>query len=267
MYPVVFHLGPFPVRSYGIALALSFLLGCGLALRRARARGYSEDLMFGLFFWIIAAAIVGARAHFVLAHPAFFVNPVDAFRLWDGGLTLYGGLIAALLASWLYLARHRVPFLAMADICCPSLALGEGITRIGCFFNGCCFGHAGHGLFCVRYPAGSFASDALNPQAPVEVVASQLLLSAALLLATGGLLLAGRRLRGAGRLFGLFLVVQGVVRWAVDFTRYYEPIDRIEKLGPLITTKSQLIALGLVAWGVWLLVRRVRGAAVAGAKV
>jgi phosphatidylglycerol---prolipoprotein diacylglyceryl transferase len=265
MYPVVFHLGPFPVRSYGIALALAFLLGCGLALRRARARGYSEDLMFGLFFWIIAAAIVGARAHFVLAHPADFANPVDAFRLWDGGLTLYGGLMAALLASWLYLARHRVPFLAIADICCPSLALGEGITRIGCFINGCCFGHAGHGIFCIQYPPDSYAAAAVGPGVPV--VASQLLLSAALLLATGGLLLAGRRLRGAGRLFGLFLVVQGTVRWAVDFTRYYEPIDRLEKLGPLITTKSQLIALGLVAWGVWLLVRRVRGAAVAGAKV
>lgn len=263
MYPVVFHLGPFPVRSYGIALAISFLLGCGLALRRARARRYSEDLMFGLFFWIIAAAIVGARAHFVLAHPAAFANPVDAFRLWDGGLTLYGGLLAAVLASWLYLARHRTPFLAVADVCCPSLALGEGITRIGCFINGCCFGHAGHGFFCVTYPPDSYAADVLGPGVPA--VASQLLMSAALLLATGGLLLAGRRLPGAGRLFGLYLVVQGVVRWAVDFTRYYEPIDRLDSLAPVITTKSQVIALGLVACGVWLLARRLRGAARVGA--
>jgi phosphatidylglycerol:prolipoprotein diacylglycerol transferase len=265
MYPVVFHLGPFPVRSYGIALAVSFLLGCGLALRRARARGYSEDLMFGLFFWVIGAAIVGARAHFVLAHPADFANPLDAFRLWDGGLTLYGGLMAALLASWLYLARHRVPFPSVADTCAPSLALGEGITRIGCYVNGCCFGRAGHGVFSVRYPPDSYAAAVVGPGVPV--VASQLLLSAALLLATGGLLLAGRRLRGAGRLFGLYLVVQGSVRWAVDFTRYYDPIDRLERWAPVITTKSQLVALALVAWGVWLLVRGLRRAAVAGAKV
>jgi phosphatidylglycerol---prolipoprotein diacylglyceryl transferase len=264
MYPVVFHLGPFPVRSYGIALAVSFLLGCGLALRRARARGVSEDLMFGLFFWIIAAAIVGARAHFVLAHPADFPNPADAFRLWDGGLTLYGGLVAALLASWFYLARHRVAFLPVADICAPSLALGEGITRIGCFVNGCCFGRACHGDFCVHYPVDSYAAAALGPGVPV--MPSQLLLSATLLLATGGLLLAGRHLRGTGRLFGLFLVLQGSARWAVDFTRYYDPTDRLDSLAPIITTKSQLVALGLVAWGAWLCARRLRGATAARTK-
>jgi phosphatidylglycerol---prolipoprotein diacylglyceryl transferase len=264
MYPIVCHIGPFPVRSYGIALAVSFLLGCGLALRRARVRGYSEDLMFGLFFWIIVAAIAGARAHFVLGHPADFAKPLDAFRLWDGGLTLYGGLAAALLASWIYLTRHRVPFLVVADICAPSLALGEGITRIGCFINGCCFGHAGHGFFCVVYPPDSYAAAVLGPGVPA--VASQLLLSATLLLATAGLLFASRRLRGVGRLFGLFLVMQGTARWAVDFTRYYDPIDRLNRLAPVITTKSQLVALALVAWGIWLLARRLRGGAAAGVK-
>jgi len=265
MYPVVFHLGPFPVRSYGIALAISFLVGCWLALRRARTRGVSEDLMFGLFFWIMAAAIVGARAHFVLGHPADFPNLGDALRLWDGGLTLYGGLVAALAASWLYLARHRVSFLRVADICAPALALGEGITRIGCFINGCCFGRPGHGAFCVQYPPGSYAASTLGPGVPV--IASQLLLSAALLLSAGVLLLVERRLRGVGRLFGLFVVLQGSIRWAVDFTRFYDPIDRIERLAPLITTKSQVVALALVAWGVWLLVRRTGGGAAAEAKV
>ncbi len=264
MYPVVFHLGPFPVRSYGIALAISFLVGCGLALRRARPRGYSEDLMFGLFFWIMAAAIVGARAHFVLAHPADFPTLGDALRIWDGGLTLYGGLVAAILASWYYLRRHRISFLRVADLCAPSLALGEGITRIGCFINGCCFGRPGHGAFCVQYPPESYAAATVGPGVPVY--ASQLLLSAALLLSAGVLLLAERRFRGTGRLFGLFLLLQGVVRWAVDFTRFYEPIDRLDRLAPLITTKSQLIALILVVWGVWLLVRRPRAGAAAGAK-
>lgn len=264
MYPVVFQLGPFPVRSYGIALATSFLLGCWLALRRARARGISEDVMFGLFFWIIAASIIGARAHFVLAHPADFPSPADAFRLWDGGLTLYGGLLAAIAASWIYLTRHRLSFPVVADICAPSLALGEGLTRIGCFVNGCCFGRACHGALCVQYPSDSYVAAVLGPG--VAVIPSQLILSATLLLSAGGLLLAGRRLRGAGRLFGLFLVLQGTARWAVDFTRYYEPTDRLDALAPVVTAKSQLIALLLVAWGVWLLARRLRHDVPAGAK-
>ena len=264
MYPVVFHLGPFPVRSYGIALAISFLLGCGLALRRARAGRYSEDLMFGLFFWIIAAAIVGARAHFVLAHPAAFANPVDAFRLWDGGLTLYGGLLAAVLASWLYLARHRTPFLAVADVCCSFAGAGGGDHPDRLL----------HQRLLLRTRRPRFLLCAPIRPIPTRRTCwvrvfrrwrhSSCCPRRSFLPRADSFWREGACREPAGCSVSTWWC-KGSYRWAVDFTRYYEPIDRLDSLAPVITTKSQVIALGLVACGVWLLARRLRGAARVGA--
>ena len=262
MYPVLLSLGPFQLRAYGLALAIAFLAGSWLTLRRGRERGIPEEVLLGLFWWIILAAIVGARAFFVFGHPESFPNPLDAFRIWEGGLTQYGGLLGAMLASWIYLRRHRLSFLSNAELTAPALALGEGITRIGCFVNGCCFGRECHGTLCVHYPADSYAADALG--AGVPVFPSQLILSAAFFLVTVLLLRLERRRPALGVVFALFLALQGGVRWVVDFTRYYEPVDRITSLAPVITTRSQLTAAGLLIAGLWLLFHQMRASSRAG---
>jgi phosphatidylglycerol:prolipoprotein diacylglycerol transferase len=253
VHPFLFSLGSLHFRVYGLSLALSFLLGSWLTLNRGLRRGLREEMLTGLFVWILVGAVVGARVHYVLAHPEQFPGPLDAFRLWEGGLTEYGGLILAVAASWIYLRRAKVPFLPVADLVAPVLALGEGITRIGCFFNGCCFGKPCQGSLCLHFPADSYAAQTLG--AGVGVYPSQLVLSAALLL-TFWLLLRTERLRlRPGKLFGLYLILQGGIRYAVDFTRYYEPSDRMVATAPLLVARSQLIALVLVILGVFLLAR------------
>jgi phosphatidylglycerol---prolipoprotein diacylglyceryl transferase len=257
VHPNLFSLGPIHVRAYGVALALSFLIGSGLALRRGRAGGVEEDTLLSLFWWIIISAVIGARLNYILAHPEQFQGLRDALRIWEGGLTQYGGLIAAMAASWVYLKRSKLAFLPVADIIAPSLALGEGITRIGCFVNGCCFGRVCSSAFAIHYPPDAYASQALG--AGVGVCPSQLLLCVGLLVVAGVLLLLERRCRlGPGWLFGLFLVLQGAIRYAVDFTRYYDPNDRIASLGPLLQSRSQVVALVLLALGLILLVRGMR---------
>jgi phosphatidylglycerol---prolipoprotein diacylglyceryl transferase len=255
LHPILIALGPVKLRAYGLALALSFLLGSWLALKRARSRGLNEERMVGLFWWIVLSSIFGARLLFVLAHPGSFQSPLEWFEIWTGGLTLYGGLLAAILASYVYVRRHGMSFLSVADVIAPSLALGEGITRIGCFFNGCCFGDRCGNSLAVRFPPDSYASWALG--AGVAVWPSQLLLMIALLLSLGILLRAEPRLRRGGTLFGLYLVLQGIARYLVDFTRYYEPADRFGTTG-LLRTHSQLVALLLLLAGAVLLLRGLR---------
>lgn len=261
MHPVLFEFGPLQLRAYGLALAVSFLVGSGLALRRGRTRGFDEATLISLFWWIVLASVLGARLHYILAHPEQFRRIGDAFRLWEGGLIQYGGMIAALLASWVFLRRRRLSFLAMADVIAPSLALGEGITRIGCFVNGCCFGRACQSALAVHYPPTSYAAQALGPS--VGICPSQLFLSAGLFLVAGALLLIEKRRLAVGALFGIFLVLQGAMRYAVDFTRHYDPEDQVTSLGPWIVAKSQVIALLLILLGVALIVsarRRERSA-------
>lgn len=253
MHPILYSFGPFHLRAYGLALAAAFLAGSWLVLKRGPARGIREEVLTGLIAWILISSVVGARLLFVVAHPDQFASVWDALRIWEGGLTQYGGLIAAVLASWIYLRRARQAFLPVADLVAPSLALGEGITRIGCFINGCCFGRACSTSWAVHFPPHSYASQTLG--AGVGVWPSQLFLSAGLLLAFFFLLWAERWRLGLGGIFGLFLVLQGVIRYAVDYTRYYEPSDRFAATAPLLETHSQLIALLLFLAGVVFLVR------------
>jgi phosphatidylglycerol:prolipoprotein diacylglycerol transferase len=257
LIPVLFHIGPFSVRAYGVMLAISFVLGAMWATRAGARRGIDPDRVLSLIGWILVSSIVGARLHFVLAHPGPFAGPLDFFRIWEGGLTLYGGLIAAIVASFLYLRRHRIPFLLIADTMAPAIALGEAVTRIGCYLNGCCFGAPCHGGACIQYPADSYAAMTLG--AGVAVYPAQLYLSGAMLLLFVALWRMNRRVLPAGVLFGAYLFGQGVARYVVDFYRYYEPVDRIVSLTPVIQTKSQLIALLLALSGVVLVVGSLRG--------
>jgi phosphatidylglycerol---prolipoprotein diacylglyceryl transferase len=264
LIPVLFHVGPFSVRAYGVMLAISFLLGAWWATRAGARRGIDADRILSLVGWILVSSIVGARLHFVIAHPSSFAGPFDFLRIWEGGLTLYGGLIAAVVVSFLYLRRHRLGFLPVADAVAPALALGEGVTRIGCFLNGCCFGARCHGAFAIHYPPESYA--ALTLGRGVAVYPAQLYLCAAMLLLFAILWRLDRRGLAPGFLFGFYLIGQGIARYVVDFYRYYEEVDRIPSLAPILGTKSQLIAVVLALLGVIVVARARRGNAAAGAR-
>lgn len=260
MIPVLFHLGPFSVRSYGVMLVISFLVGTYWTLKAASRRGIAEDRVFSLVGWILISSIAGARLHFVLAHPASFGSPLDLFRIWEGGLTLYGGLIAAIVVSFLYLRKHKIGFLPVADAVAPALALGEALTRVGCFLNGCCFGSVCSGGMCIHYPPDSYAAQTLGD---VSIYPAQLFLSFSMAVLFVVLWRLDKRRLAAGVMLGLYLAGQGVARYIVDFYRYYEPVDRITSMGPLLQTKSQLVALLLALSGVALALERARAGRVA----
>jgi phosphatidylglycerol---prolipoprotein diacylglyceryl transferase len=254
--PVLFDLGPFQVHAYGLALALSFLLGSFWVIRRGRPLGYREDDLNLLFLYILGSALVGARLYYAFQHPEDFrADWLEVFQIWRGGLTQYGGVIGALIVGGLFIRSRRWSFRAVADLLSPALALGEGITRIGCFLSGCCFGKPCSQAWCVVYPPGSPAHDALGG---VALQPSPLYLSATNLLLFFGLARAlGAGLR-PGRVFGLYLFVSALLRFLVDFTRYYVEGDRIAIAGVRLA-HSQWIGLALMAAGALLWLRAPRG--------
>lgn len=263
MFPTLLEIGAFHLRTFGVLLAVSFLLGAVLALHRGKQQGMDEEFLLRLFWWILLSAVIGSRLYFILVHPEEFERPVDALRIWGGGMVLYGGLLAAILTSWWYCRRRGVRFLVVADVCAPSLALGEGLSRLGCFFNGCCFGRACDLPFGVHYPAEAWPSVLLGAGASVHP--SPLYLSAGAFLILAVLLGIEPRLRRAGQLLGVYLVLAGILRFLVDLTRYYEPADRVT-LGAVSVVHSQLLAVAAVVWG-GLLLRARRDGASAGSQV
>jgi len=120
---------------------MAFLSAIALALREARRVGEDANKILDLCFYVLIAAIVGSRILYVLINwSTFRHDPFEIVRIWHGGLVFYGGFIGALITALWYIRRKGLPILKTADIMAPSIAFGQFVGRIGCFFAGCCYG-------------------------------------------------------------------------------------------------------------------------------
>lgn len=142
MYPILIKLGPITIYSYGTLLAIGFLLAIFLARKRARIYGLSPDRITDLGLYTLIAGIIGARILYVLTQLNSFIHRplLDIFKIWEGGLVYYGGLLVGIIVGAWYIKKIKYPFLQVADIIAPSISLGQSLGRMGCFLNGCCYG-------------------------------------------------------------------------------------------------------------------------------
>jgi phosphatidylglycerol---prolipoprotein diacylglyceryl transferase len=141
MFPDLFSIGPLTVHTYGLLVALGFGAGVVITLKLGKHQGIPPQQVMDMAFVIILWAIVGSRLLYVLMNFSHFKDhPLDALRIWQGGLVFSGGLLAVAPAMVWYLRRRRISFWAAGDLWAPALALGQAVGRIGCFMAGCCFG-------------------------------------------------------------------------------------------------------------------------------
>ncbi len=158
MHPELWQLGPVHVRAFGAMMAAAFLVGTWLGMREARRLGLNEDHFVNVILVALISAVIGARALYVIEHLTEFRNEWGSvFALWQGGLTLYGGVVAGTLGGLTAARRFGLPRWLVADALAPSLALGTMFGRVGCFLNGCCYGHPTTLAWGVKFPHDSFA--------------------------------------------------------------------------------------------------------------
>jgi phosphatidylglycerol:prolipoprotein diacylglycerol transferase len=140
MDPIMIQIGPLALRWYGFLIALGVLIGTVWATRLADRRGLSSEKLLDMAVWLVIAGIIGARLFYVLTSPGAFFgpggNPLDAFALWQGGLSIHGGLVGIVLATWLFSRRHKLNMWAYLDVMTPIAGLGIIGGRIGNFMNG-----------------------------------------------------------------------------------------------------------------------------------
>lgn len=257
MVPILFEVGGYPVAAYGMALLLAFVVGIGVAVRRARSLGLNANRVLDAAMLILVTSILGARLLWAVTHPEMFRPPhgtwLDAVNPFQGdgsfgivGLSMMGGVVLAMISSVAFIAYHRLPLLPYVDVIMPSVALGEGITRIGCFLNGCC-----HGLVCtapwgVRFPPGSPAA-ALFPGAAVHP--TQLYASLLGFASFGLLIWLARRRPFPGAVFFTSVVLVAGYRIVLDFFRYYESQIILYRAAGADFNINQLISAGLVLVG------------------
>jgi phosphatidylglycerol:prolipoprotein diacylglycerol transferase len=130
-----------PIYGFGTMLVLALFVCTWVASRRAQREGIARERIQDLALWVVICGILGARVVYMIQYQ----QPLSQFLLlWQGGLVFYGSLIGGtiglLLAHIFVLRKYNLPWLKLADVIAPSLAIGLSIGRIGCLLNGCCYG-------------------------------------------------------------------------------------------------------------------------------
>ena len=262
------ELGPLSISPHGLGIALGYLAGAQLMVRRARTRGGPDEAdIWNTLFWALIGAIVGARVGYVIGHFPEVTedgdNLLGVFEIWEGGISLIGGITGAVLFALPYMVKRKMGFWRTVDLAAPGLALGIVIGRIGDLMIGDhlgkptnfvlgwrCLGEVG-GAAAAPPPAyGAQLSEGSAPSlgcfdVTLHQTALYDLLSTALLL--GVLLWLGRRARNTGLLTITFVLWYGAMRVITDTLR----VDR-RYFG---LTGSQIMSLTVVLICAYLLLR------------
>jgi phosphatidylglycerol:prolipoprotein diacylglycerol transferase len=254
MHPKLITIGDFFIPTYGVLVAAAFLAALWLAARLARRSGLNPDQVTNLGAYCALSGLIGAKLlMIVLDFDYYRRNPGEIFSLstLQAGGVFYGGLVIALLVTWLYMRRQGLPVARTADVFAPGLALGHAIGRIGCFAAGCCWG-----IECNRPWAVTFkdpeAHRLVGVPLNIPLHPTQLYEAAAEFLIFGVVYYRFVKPHREGTIIGLYLILYSVARFLVEFFRYHE--QAYPWGGPLSAT--QWISVALLAAGIWLTMRK-----------
>lgn len=233
-----FAIGPFTIYVWGLFVGLGFVLASLVAGWFAKQRGGDAKIIYDLTFWMLVTGFLGARLGYVLFYAPmdFWKHPLEIVRVWDGGMSMFGGLALSIVVGLWYLKRRRVDVWRYADAAMFGLPFGLWIGRIGCFLIHDHPGTATDFVLGVEYPDGVVRHD------------HGLYLSINGLLMGLAFLWLARKRRPPMFYMGVFALWYGAVRFFLDFFRIADV-----KYGYL--TPAQYFSIALVVVGIWLLIK------------
>lgn len=213
------NVGPLTLHSYGLLLAIAFLLGLYAAARLARRDGLDASKVTDLGVYVLIAGLLGAKLMLVVVEWGHYkLNPSEIWSLFQSGGVFYGGLLGALPVAWLLSRRFGLPGWRTADALAPGVILGQAVGRLGCFAAGCCHGRPAEVPWAVRftdvYAARTVGTPLDTPLHPV-----QLYESAAAFAIFGALLWLFPRRRFYGQLVASYALLYAVARFFLEFFR------------------------------------------------
>ena len=142
----VWHLGPLPIRAYALCIVAGIFVAVGVTTRRWKARGGQAEDVWDVAGWAIALGIIGGRLYHVISDGEKYFgtgkHPIDAVKIWDGGLGIWGAIALGMFGAWIGCRRKHIRLTAFADAAAPGVALAQGIGRWGNWFNNELYGRA-----------------------------------------------------------------------------------------------------------------------------
>ncbi len=255
--PVAFSIGPFEVRWYALAYIAGLLFAIWYAKRLVATPALWADRkptatpaqVDDLFVWIALGVILGGRLGYVLFYnPLHFLgNPLDIFRMWEGGMSFHGGFLGVVVALLIYGRRHGMTLDRLLDLGAAATPVGLGLGRLANFINGELYGRAGDVPWAMIFPNDP-QQIPRHPSQLYEGLLEGFVLFIIIRIATHRF----QALAHPGRASGLFALGYGLSRIIVEFFR--EPDAQLGYFFGFITM-GMILSLPLVAVGIWLLLR------------
>jgi len=143
---------PVPLHSYGLMLVLGFFVSTWLACLEAKRRGFDPNLILDIAMPLLLVSIICCRSLYFVIYPAQWHGWRAFLQIWEGGLSFHGALVGAPAVIAYFAYARKIPFGTIGDLVAPGAFMGYAIGRIGCFLNGCCYGHACNLPWAVSFP-------------------------------------------------------------------------------------------------------------------
>lgn len=240
MYPILFEFFGFPISTFGVMMAVGFLVSAWIVARRLGEYGLDPEFSSTILIYAMIGGVVGSKLYFAVDESLRSGLPFFDLLLSRAGITWYGGLIGGTLLVTLATRIHGLSTRVVASCVATAAPFGQACGRIGCFLVGDDYGRPTDVPWGIAFPEGA-------PPTAVPVHPTQLY-EVVWLLLIGALL--WRRRRASPFLFGEYLIAAAVGRFAIEFLRINEPLA-------LGFTQPQWIAIGLFSLGAcgWLYFR------------
>ena len=245
-----------PIKTYGFCMALGFLAAWQVLSWLCRRTGRQPEPLSNLLMLMLFSGIIGARLEYVREFwgREFASDPLSVFKVWQGGLVFYGGLILAIVVFFVWCRVRRERMAPVADLFVTVIPLAHAFGRVGCFFFGCCYGRESACACAVAFPRHSPAWNAQveagrilqSAQSSLPVLPTQLFEAAAVLCLFAVLLFVVLRnwKRRPGFTTGCYLAGYACIRFSIEFLRD----DMRQRFGDV--SIGQVVSIGLFGLGI-----------------
>lgn len=251
MFPKLIDTGGFFLPTYGVMVAIAFLVAIWLTGKLAAKAGLKPELVTNLAIYCALAGMAGAKLFmFIFDWQTYLLHPSEIFTIstLQAAGVYQGGLLMAILLAFFYMRRTGLPGLATADVFSPGLAIGHAIGRIGCLMAGCCWGAVCHRPWAITF-TNPDAHNLTGVPLGTPLHPAQLYESIAEFVIFGFLYRRFHSAHRDGDIIGWYLVLYSAVRFTVEFFRNHEQ----ELIASLSLT--QWISLATLLAGTFLLLR------------
>lgn len=220
MNDVMLNLGIFQIKWYSFFIFLAMLTACLIIFKESKKKNVPDNYLTDLIFYGLIIGILGARLYYVIFNLDYYLNnPTQIFAIWNGGLAIHGGLIAALIFLIIYSRKNKINILEMLDIIVVGVIIAQAIGRWGNFFNQEAYGniislqalenmHLPKFIIDGMYINGSYREPTFLYESICSLIGFILLL----------ILRATKKLK-TGQLTAVYLIWYGIVRFGIETLR------------------------------------------------